>query len=54
MRELCWLVQQLQARFHLPASRVFLHSDIAQTNSPGQLFPVANFRQQLLQIPEAR
>lgn len=54
MRELYWLVQQLQARFHMPASRVFLHSDIAQTNSPGKLFPVANFRQQLLPIPEAR
>ena len=54
MRELYWLVQQLQARFHLPASRVFLHSDIAQTSSPGKLFPIANFRQQLLPIPETR
>lgn len=39
------LVESLQREFNIPAERVLLHSDIAQVQDPGRLFPVENFRQ---------
>lgn len=44
-------VQALQERLGIPAQNVILHSDVAQTSSPGKLFPVAAFREQLLASP---
>lgn len=44
------LVRLLQQEFHIPRSRVVLHSDIAAVSSPGNLFPAAAFREQLLDI----
>lgn len=46
MRELVWLVQELQAQFKIPASQVFVQGGIENPRDPG-LFPVATFRQQL-------
>ncbi|MCX5660504.1 MAG: peptidoglycan recognition family protein [Planctomycetota bacterium] len=47
MRELVWLVQQLQMRFNIPANQVFVQGGIENPRDPG-LFPVASFRQQLV------
>lgn len=47
IRELVWLVQQLQVQFKIPASRVFVQGSIDNPRDPG-LFPVADFRQQLV------
>lgn len=41
------LVQSLSDRLGIPADRVYLHRDIAQTNDPGAFFPEAAFRAQL-------
>lgn len=38
------LVESLQREFNIPAQRVLLHSDIAQVQDPGRLFPVESFR----------
>lgn len=55
LRELVWLVQHLQAKLRISQQRIFLHNDLSPTTtSPGKLFPVARFRQQLLPIPEPR
>jgi hypothetical protein len=48
MEQLVRLVTALQRKLNIPASRVLLHSNVASTTSPGQLFPVASFRQQLV------
>ncbi len=50
MRQLARLVHALQRRLDIPAERVVLHSNIAETTSPGRFFPAARFRQQLLTI----
>ncbi|MSR29215.1 MAG: N-acetylmuramoyl-L-alanine amidase [Phycisphaerales bacterium] len=47
MRELLWLVRELQTQFGIPASRVHLHSDLAAIDSPGQFFPTAEFEAQI-------
>lgn len=44
-------VQALQRRLGIPAQNVILHSDVTRTSSPGKLFPVAAFREQLLTAP---
>ncbi len=47
MQRLTQLVDALRAEFNIPADKVYLHSQIAQTPSPGKLFPEAIFRQSL-------
>lgn len=44
--DLIWLVQKLQKRMKIPADRILLGD--GTTTKPGQFFPVAWFRQQLL------
>lgn len=46
--ELASLVRRIQRTMGIPSERVFLHSDVAQTSSPGQFFPMARFEEQLL------
>lgn len=41
------LVQRLQREFDIPEDRVFLHTDVAPTASPGRLFPAGAFRAML-------
>ncbi len=47
MVELLWLVQRLQERFQIPADRVVVQLSDGP-GAVGRLFPVAQFRQQLL------
>lgn len=47
LRELVWLVQQLQAKFNIPRDAVFVEVGSGQ-EGPGRLFPYAWFRGQLL------
>lgn len=51
MRELTWLVTRLQQRFNIPPQRIVI--DVARDGrggyGPGRFFPLAAFRQQLLQ-----
>lgn len=47
MRRLVQLVDALCQELGIPADQVFLHSQLAQTTSPGRLFPDAAFRAQL-------
>ena len=47
MRELVWIVRELQAQMGIPASHVHLHSDLAAIDSPGQFFPSAEFEAQI-------
>jgi len=42
------LVSALAERLNIPADRIYLHRDIAQTNDPGAFFPEAAFRSQLV------
>ncbi len=42
------LVQALQREFGISANRVYLHRDVADVRSPGQYFPAASFREQLV------
>ncbi len=44
------LVTALRTNLQIPADRVYLHSDIAQTTSPGRLFPVSWLREQVAGI----
>ncbi len=46
MRELTWLVRQLQERLNIPAERVIVQSEGAE---PFRFFPLADFRAQLMQ-----
>ncbi len=48
LRQLASLVKSLQQRLDIPAHRVHLHRELAQTTSPGQLFPAGYFRGQLI------
>ena len=41
------LVSTLCERLGIPSDRVYLHSDVAQTDNPGRFFPEAAFREQL-------
>ncbi len=47
LRELVWLVQQLQAKFNVPSDAVFVEVGSGQ-QGPSKLFPYAWFRGQLL------
>lgn len=47
MRRLVQLVSALSEQLGIPADKVYLHSDLAQTDDPGRLFPEAAFREQL-------
>ncbi len=47
MRELVWIVRELQGQLDIPASRVYLHSDLSAIESPGKLFPTAEFEAQI-------
>ena len=46
MRELVWLVNELQQRFNLPRRKVFV--DVSRDSAPAGTFPHAWFRKQLL------
>lgn len=43
VRELIGVVRELQAQLGIPGSSVYLHSDLAQLDSPGHYFPTAEF-----------
>lgn len=47
MHRLVQLVNSLMEKCDIPADRVLLHSDVAETADPGKFFPVTSFRQQL-------
>ncbi len=47
LRELVWLVRELQGQLGIPASRVHLHSDLAAIDSPGRYFPASEFEAQI-------
>ncbi len=52
IRHLSRLVQRLQRELNIPRDRVLLHRDVAEgVQSPGSLFPVAEFQHQLLDLP---
>lgn len=51
MARLVRLVRAIQQECKIPAGRVYLHSEIAPTRSPGRLFPAAAFRSQLIATP---
>lgn len=44
MQRLAQLTAALARELKIPADRIYLHSDIAQTTSPGRLFPEREFR----------
>jgi len=49
------LVQRLQQELSIPSSSVFLASELgSDTSSPGQFFAEAQFKGQLLEIPQAK
>ncbi|MBG83651.1 MAG: hypothetical protein CMJ40_03780 [Phycisphaerae bacterium] len=53
IRHLTRLVQRLQQELRIPADQVQLHSSVATgQSSPGRFFPVADFREQLLNIQD--
>ncbi len=45
------LTNALQKQLNVGAHRVYLHREVADTTSPGRLFPAGRFRQSLLAIP---
>ncbi len=47
IQRLVELVNALAAELDIPADRIYLHSDVARTNDPGRMFPVAAFREQV-------
>jgi hypothetical protein len=47
VRRLCQVVDTLCKRLGIPADRVYLHSQIAPTTSPGKYFPEVTLRLQL-------
>jgi hypothetical protein len=47
MTRLIELVRSLRTEFDIPASGVLLHSQVANTTSPGRFFPAAEFRERL-------
>lgn len=51
VRELIWLVRQLQQRFEVPADRVLVQGSDPRGGQP-KFFPEATFRQQLVAINE--
>jgi len=51
LRRLVHLVDALSREFNIPSDRVYLHSQIATTASPGKFFPEAALREQLLPPP---
>jgi hypothetical protein len=46
-QELLWLVRELQEKFNIPASRVYIQTG---SGNGASLFPAASFRQQLLTV----
>lgn len=48
IHELGALVRRIQSALDIPADRVFLHSDVAGTTSPGRFFPASSFEDSLL------
>lgn len=48
IHELGALVRRLQADLNISADRIFLHSDVAGTTSPGRFFPVSSFEDSVL------
>lgn len=48
MHELGSLVRRIQTALDIPSDRVFLHSDVAGTTSPGRFFPVSSFEGSIL------
>ena len=48
IHELGVLVRRVQSALDIPADRIFLHSDVAGTTSPGRFFPVSAFEDSVL------
>lgn len=51
MSRLVELVTEVMRRTGVPAERVYLHSDLASTRSPGAFFPEAEFRELIRSAP---
>ncbi len=51
LAQLARLTAVLQQRLDIPAHRVYLHREVAETTSPGRLFPASRFRQGLIDDP---
>ncbi len=51
VEQLVRLVHSLQRKLSIPAHRVYLHSDLADTTSPGRLFPMARLHEALIDRP---
>jgi N-acetylmuramoyl-L-alanine amidase len=50
VQRLVQLVSELSRRLGIPPEQVYLHSDLAQTDDPGRMFPEAAFREQLARV----
>lgn len=50
VRRLAQLVGELSRRLNIPADRVYLQSEVAPIEDPGQFFPEAAFREQLARV----
>jgi hypothetical protein len=48
MHELGALVRRIQSSLGISPDRIYLHSDVAATTSPGQFFPVSSFENSVL------
>jgi N-acetyl-anhydromuramyl-L-alanine amidase AmpD len=48
MHELGALVRRIQSALGIPADRIYLHSDVAGTTSPGRFFQVSSFENSIL------
>ncbi|MBM4005996.1 MAG: N-acetylmuramoyl-L-alanine amidase [Planctomycetes bacterium] len=48
MHELGSLVRRIQSALGIPADRIYLHSDVAGTTSPGRFFQVSSFENSIL------
>ncbi len=47
MQRLVQLTKALSQKLNIPASRIYLQSDVAAIKSPGDFFPTAQFRAQI-------
>ncbi len=51
VRRLAQLVVDLARELGIPRDRILLHSDLAETTSPGRLFPASLFYEQIAWLP---
>lgn len=53
MRRLVALVRTLAAECGIPPERIYLASDVSGATSPGRLFPIGSFREQVASLADA-